>query len=179
MKDEFGRPDWDTWFISRAFLIARRSIDPRTKHGCIVVDDDRNPLSCGYNGPPCGCVDSEVPLEAPDKYDWMKHAENNAISNAAKKGVSLKNSTFYITGHPCYVCFMDIVNVKAKRIIYGSQGSVMVKEKDLKLIDQVMNNPIHFGIAKKPRIEFIKFNDMDSVKELAKECSDFLQTLED
>ena len=37
-KDDFGRPCDDLYFMNLCFEIARRSLDPDTKHGCISVD---------------------------------------------------------------------------------------------------------------------------------------------
>ena len=49
--DEFGRPDWDTYFMALAFVVAQRSIDPNTKHGTVLVSKDKRILVTGYNGP--------------------------------------------------------------------------------------------------------------------------------
>lgn len=113
------RPAWDSWFMTLAYVIAQRSLDKHTKHGCVVVDDSRTILSVGYNGPPRGCADELIPLERPDKYDYMRHSEENAITNAARTGIGLNGSTFYVTGPPCHSCFGNIINVGAKTIIHG------------------------------------------------------------
>lgn len=46
------------------------------------------------------------------------HSERNAINQAAIFGISLANSTIYITCFPCYRCAMDIISVKTNRIVY-------------------------------------------------------------
>jgi dCMP deaminase len=127
-----SRPDWDTWFMTLAYVSSQRSLDPDTKHGCIVVDSERTILSIGYNSPPRGCDDTKIPLNRPDKYKYMEHAESNAIINAARSGTSLKDSTFYITGMPCHECLRKIINVGAKRIIYGSVNSTCNDEECIK-----------------------------------------------
>lgn len=127
MKDD-KRPSWDVYFMTMAFVIAQRSLDPDTKHGCVVVADDKTILSVGYNSPPRGCDDSKIPLTRPLKYYFMAHSEINAISNAARHGVPLIGSTFYITGFPCEVCFRSIVNVGAKKIVYGPITSLCLKD---------------------------------------------------
>lgn len=127
-KDVFGRPDWDTWFMTLCFVVAQRSIDPSTKHGCVVVDDERTILSVGYNGPPRGCNDAHVPLSRPLKYKWLSHSEVCAIANAARCGIALKDSIFYITGFPCETCFRSIINVGAKKVIYGNVSSQCVDD---------------------------------------------------
>lgn len=113
------RPDWDSWFMTLCFVIAQRSLDKDTKHGCVITDKSRSILSVGYNSPPRGCIDSAIPLERPVKYDFMQHAESNAIVNAARCGTPLFGSVFYITGPPCCACFGKILNVGACKIVYG------------------------------------------------------------
>ena len=141
MNDRYGRPDWNSFYISLCFLIARRSIDPRTKHGCVIVDKNHKILSTGYNGPPPGLDDSKLDLTAPGKYKLLEHAESNAILNS--KAADLEGSTFYITGRPCALCFRQIRIVKACRIIHGGQNSNCIAADDSIAID-IMNsqNPI-------------------------------------
>lgn len=128
--DELGRPLWDDYFIAISFVIAQRSLDKHTKCGCVVVDSGRSILSTGYNSPPRGCVDSKMPLERPHKYKFMEHSESAAIINAARLGVSLIGSTFYITGPPCHMCFAKILSVGAKEIVYGPNKHSTYKEEE-------------------------------------------------
>jgi dCMP deaminase len=119
VRADLERPLWDDWFMTLCFVVAQRSLDKHTKHGCVVVDDSRSILCVGYNSPPRGCVDSIIPLERPAKYDYMQHSEANAITNAARNGINLFNSTFYITGPPCPACFGKMLNVGVHKIIHG------------------------------------------------------------
>ena len=135
-----GRPDWDDWFLTLCFVIAQRSLDKDTKHGCVVVDDSRTILSVGYNGPPRGCADMFVPLGRPEKYYYMKHSEANAIINAARTGICLKGSTFYITGPPCNGCFGDMINVGVKKIVHGPTSSAMLGTETDAVIDFMKAN---------------------------------------
>jgi deoxycytidylate deaminase len=149
--DDFGRPRWDYYFLSLCLMTAQRSLDPSTKHGCIVVDDDKTILSVGYNSPPRGCCDKDIPLTRPEKYPYFRHAEDNAISNAARIGVSLKSSTFYVTGMPCPDCFGKIKNVGAKRIVHCNIQSHMITEKELNIIKVIdAANPIQMDVYDSP-----------------------------
>jgi dCMP deaminase len=136
--DDFGRPLWDYYFLSLAFVVAQRSLDPVTKHGTVIVNEDKAILSTGYNGPPSGCDDTKVPLDRQHKYPWMIHSEEAAIVNAAKTGVCLKNSIFYITGYPCSRCMRKIINLRAKKIFYsivsfnGADEDRIISEQMLK-----------------------------------------------
>ncbi len=118
-NDSHGRVKWKYYFLGLCFVINQRSIDPSTKHGCIITDTENNILSVGYNSCPRFCDENVVPTTRPDKYDWMVHSEEAAISNAARNGISLKDSIFYITGKPCDRCLRGIINCGAKKIIYG------------------------------------------------------------
>jgi len=133
-----NRPSWDEYYMDMAFLISQKSLDPSTKHGCIVVDNKHTPLSMGYNSPPRDCIDENIPLTRPEKYPYMVHAEENAMLNAARSGVSLIGSTFYITGYPCSRCFRGIKNVEATTIIYGPVNSNCISEEDKHAIE-IMN----------------------------------------
>jgi len=71
---------------------------------------------------------------------FMAHSEENAIANAARHGVRLEGSTFYITGMPCTACFRKIINVGAKNIIYGPINSKCIDEKSLEAVNIMMVN---------------------------------------
>lgn len=128
--DSLGRPCKDLYFMNLCFEVARRSIDPTTKHGCIAVDSESGILSTGYNSPPQGFVDEEFPLTRPEKYLDMIHAEKNCIYMSARHAISIVGSTFYITGFPCRECLKAMIQVRVSKIIYGPCGSVMIDKKE-------------------------------------------------
>ena len=49
---------------------------------------------------------------------YAVHAEQNAIIQAAKLGVSLEGSTMYVTHQPCIICTRMIINSGVKKVIY-------------------------------------------------------------
>ncbi len=138
MLNNINRPSWTDYFMALAFVVSQRSLDPDTKHGTIVTHRDNTILSTGYNSPPRGCIDQNVPLTRPAKYMWFVHSESAAIVNAARHGIALKDSTFYITGHPCEICFREIINVGAKKVIYGPVNSNCVSEDTKNVISEMM-----------------------------------------
>jgi dCMP deaminase len=164
--DEFGRPSWDSYFISLAFLISRRSIDPFTKHGTIIVSEDRTILSTGYNGSPRGCIDQNIPLTRPNKYKVLIHSECAAIINAARSGVSLKDSTFYVTGQPCEICTGQIISVGAKKIIYAGVDSVCLNEESQKVINNILAGQ---------KIQIIKYEDTDNILSIFNNTIDYIK----
>jgi dCMP deaminase len=179
MIDTFNKPTWDEWFMSLAFVVSRRSIDTSTKHGTVVVGEDHEILSVGYNSPPRGCYDPSIPTERPDKYPYFIHSEENSILNAARTGTSLKGSTFYVTGHPCHRCFRGMVNVGAKEVVYGPTNSGCVTDEDLEVIDNMMNGAMHYGEKSKIKIvlrEFYKINEVCDLLSVASEVVDSLKS---
>ena len=82
---------WDVRFIELAKHISLWSKDPSTKVGCVVVGEDREIRSTGFNGFPRGIDDDDERLmDREKKYPLICHAEENAIMHAARIGVSLK-----------------------------------------------------------------------------------------
>ena len=110
------RPSWDDYLLGLAKWAALRSHDSQTKHGCILVDSNHCLLGMGYNGFPRGMKDDKtLPTTRPDKYDWMIHAEQNAICSATS---SLKDSTAYVTGLPCRQCLMMLWQHGVTRVVH-------------------------------------------------------------
>ena len=104
--------NWIEYFLGIAEQVKLKSKDQSTQIGAVIVGNDNEVLSTGYNSFPRGLDDSLTERqERPEKYFWIEHAERNAIYNAARIGVSLKNSTIYLTsGLPCMDCARGIVN---------------------------------------------------------------------
>jgi len=161
------RPDWDTWFMTLAFIVSQRSLDPSTKHGCIAVDSDRTILSVGYNSPPRGCDDSKIPLTRPEKYDYMEHAESNSINNAARSGTSLKGCIFYITGEPCPACLRKMINVGCTRIIYGQIDSAMLTDDRSDVCKKMLEHT---------QITVVKYERADKIFQLLDKCDQYIKT---
>jgi len=122
---------WTDYFLNIAEAIKLKSKDKSTQIGAVIVGKDNEILSTGYNSFPRGLDDSiEERQERPEKYFWFEHAERNAIFNAARIGVSLKNSTIYITsGIPCIDCARGIVNSGIKTVWCKYTCTTKNKEK--------------------------------------------------
>jgi len=129
--DDFGRPSKPLYFMNLCFEIAKRSLDPHTKCGAIITDNSGAILSTGYNSPPMGSLDMNIPKTSTEKYDYFEHAERNAIYLASRRGVSLENSIFYVTGLPCMECLRGIIQVGANKVIYGPLTASMTDGKYL------------------------------------------------
>lgn len=104
------KPTWDDTFLELMHVIAKRSDDPHTKVGCVIVDEEKTIVSMGYNGAPRG-IPNEWVADAPrnEKYDWVEHADRNAIYNAVRTGVMLHHCTMYLPWCPCAACARGII----------------------------------------------------------------------
>ena len=121
------RPSWDEYFMSIAQVVSSRSVCLRHQIGAVVVNDDKQLLSTGYNGPPRGmkhCADrggcirerAGVPSGTRQEYCFGLHAEQNAIVQAAREGIRLLGGTLYCTYKPCSLCARMIVNAGIKEV---------------------------------------------------------------
>ena len=67
------------------------------------------------------------------------HAEQNAICQAAKRGVALDGATLYCRMTPCRVCAMLIINCGIRRVVCerkyqaGTESEEMFKTAGVKL----------------------------------------------
>jgi dCMP deaminase len=99
------RPSWDTYFMATAMLMATRSSCERLHVGCVIVSGGEHKnriIAAGYNGFLPG---SPHVSRVRDGHEQATvHAEQNAVSDAARRGVSLQGGTVYITHFPCINC---------------------------------------------------------------------------
>jgi len=116
----YNRIDRDTYFLLIADIISSRSHDAQTQHGAVLVRDDRI-ISTGYNGFPPGAPDDIIPNTRPHKYNFINHAEANAVYAAAKLGISLEGSKLYVTGPPCHNCTKILVTLGITNWIIGDR----------------------------------------------------------
>jgi len=113
------RPDWDTYFMDIATAVASRSTCDRAGVGAVFVRDKRI-LTTGFNGSPSGqehCDDVGHLLVGGHCVRTI-HAELNAIIQAALHGITLRDSTCYVTHFPCLGCAKALANVGLARLVY-------------------------------------------------------------
>jgi dCMP deaminase len=99
------RPSWDMYFMATALLMASRSPCERLHVGCVIVSAGIHPnriIAAGYNGFLSGAP--HISRVREDHEQAIVHAEQNAITDAARRGVSIENSVAYITHYPCIHC---------------------------------------------------------------------------
>lgn len=110
-------PNWDEHFLNGCLWASGRSKDPNTQVGCIIVDANNHVIATGYNGMPPGLKETKEIWSKPFKYQYVAHAEQNAISHAT---TSLVGSTAYINIWPCQDCARLLACCKIKRVVIGS-----------------------------------------------------------
>jgi len=145
-----SRPDKREHFFNRAQVAAERSTCLRRKVGAIIVNKDGVELSSGYSGAPrkmehCTdtgvCLRTDLKIPAGQHYELCRsvHAEQNAIINAARTGVSIVGAEMYISSErnkelysnedekdkiyaPCIICKKEIINVGLTEVHMREEG---------------------------------------------------------
>jgi len=126
-KDKYIRPTWDAYFMEIANTVSKRATCDRGRSGCVIVRD-KQILVSGYVGSPVGlphCDEVGHQMKKTIHEDGSitnhcvrtVHAEQNAICQAAKRGIALDGATLYCRMTPCRVCAMLIINCGIKRIV--------------------------------------------------------------
>ncbi len=119
---------WKKRFMELTEHIATWSSCLRRHVGAVIVKDKRI-MTTGYNGAPAGvktCIERgscmrnkmNIPSGTHAELCYAAHAEQNAIIQAAKEGISLKGCVLYCTHQPCVVCAKMIINSGIKEVIY-------------------------------------------------------------
>tara|TARA_B110000459_G_C16566231_1_gene474129 strand:+ start:1045 stop:1464 length:420 start_codon:yes stop_codon:yes gene_type:complete len=109
------RPSWQAYFTTLVQHVSTRSPCNRLKVGCLIVRDNRI-ISQGYNGFLTGLPHTSVVV---DNHEIATiHAEQNALTDCAKRGVSCDKSVAYITHYPCLNCAKLLYSAGIKEIFY-------------------------------------------------------------
>lgn len=122
---------WDHRFMEMAQLVSTWAscYQADRKIGAVIVKDKRV-MTTGYNGAPAGvktcvergeCLRKKLGIPSGTRHEmcYAVHAEQNAIIQAAKLGVSIDGSTLYCTHQPCILCAKMIVNAGISRVVYA------------------------------------------------------------
>ncbi len=125
------RPSWDAYFMATALLISSRSACERLHVGCVIVSSGEHPnriIAAGYNGFLPGAPHASCVREGHEQA--TVHAEQNAISDAAKRGVSVMNATVYVTHFPCVNCakILASAGIREIKFLHDYKNDALVPE---------------------------------------------------
>jgi len=148
-QEPFQRPSWDEYFMELANAAAKRATCDRGRSGCVIVKN-KQVLVTGYVGSPIGlphCDEVGHLFKKTYHEDGSitthcvrtVHAEQNAICQAARRGIALDGATLYCRMTPCRTCAMLIINCGIKRVVCqqkyhaGEESEQMFKEAGIQL----------------------------------------------
>jgi len=143
------RPTFDEIFMELAYVWSKRSTCLRRHVGSIIAKDKQQ-LTAGYNGAPrgilhCaeqgGCLREKLGIPSGQRHELCRgtHAEQNAITQASKFGISIENGTLYCNASPCVICTKMIINAGLTRVVFDSEYNdplakeILGQQKVLKL----------------------------------------------
>ncbi len=146
---EYRRPTWDEYFMEVADAISKRATCDRGRSGCVIARD-RQILVTGYVGAPAGlphCDDAGHQIKQLIHEDGKVtrhcvrtvHAEQNAVCQAARRGISIEGATLYCRMTPCRTCAMLLINCGIVRIVCerryhaGSESEEMFRQAGIQL----------------------------------------------
>ncbi len=154
--NNYQRPSWDEYFIKICEMIGSRGSCDRGRAGCVITRDNRI-VATGYVGSPIGlphCDEIGHEMHTVIHSDGNKsqhcirttHAEQNAICEAARMGISLDGGTLYCKMTPCYTCAKMIINCGIKKVVCvndyhaGARSKEIFKEANIEY--QLINNEV-------------------------------------
>jgi dCMP deaminase len=131
VKGREERPSWDTYFMSVALLISLRSACERLQVGCVLVsggDQSNRIIAAGYNGYLPGAPHNSKVRDGHEQA--TVHAEQNAVADAARRGIAVAGSTAYITHFPCINCAKILASSGIRSVKYHEdyRNDLLVQE---------------------------------------------------
>ncbi len=149
IEQKYVRPSWDDYFMEVADAISKRATCDRGRSGCVIARN-KQILVTGYVGSPAGLphcdeighqIKKTVHEDGTETQHCVRtvHAEQNAICQAAKQGISIEGATVYCRMTPCRTCAMLLINCGIKRVVCerkyhaGTESEEMFKKVGIKI----------------------------------------------
>jgi len=138
---KYVRPSWDEYFMKITEMIGSRGSCDRGRAGCVITRD-RRIVATGYVGSPIGlphCDEAGHEMHTVTHEDGSTsrhcirttHAEQNAICEAARMGISIDGGTLYCKMTPCYVCAKMIINAGIKKVVCAQDYHAGARSKEI------------------------------------------------
>ena len=122
-----NRRSKENYYLDIADAVLQRSTCLRRMYGAIIVRNDEI-ISTGYNGAPTGlrhcfetgCLRQQLNVPSGQNHELCRalHAEQNALIQAARYGISVEGATLYVNTQPCVLCAKMIINAGIIEVVY-------------------------------------------------------------
>ena len=140
-KEPYIRPSWDEYFMRIVDMVGSRGTCDRGRIGCVITKNNRI-VTTGYVGSPLGsphCDEVGHEMHTVKNEDGTEsrhcirttHAEQNAICQAARYGISLDGGTLYLKMTPCYTCAKMIINAGIKKVVCAQDYHAGERSKEI------------------------------------------------
>lgn len=146
---DYQRPSWDDYFLEVMHALAKRATCDRGRTACLIVKDNQIIVS-GYVGSPPGlphCDEVGHLMKTVTHEDGSKtshcmrtlHAEQNAICQAARRGVSVAGGTLYCKLSPCPTCAKLLIACGISRVVaeykyqVASEGEELMRQVGIEI----------------------------------------------
>jgi dCMP deaminase len=178
-----NRPDRTTHFVNRAKTVAERSTCLRRRVGAVIIKDGTE-LSSGYVGAPRDakhcyeigeCLRRALNIPSGERYELCRnvHAEQNAIINAARIGISIFGSDIYISSErlkgaypegrenegrvyaPCNMCIKELINAGINKVYMREEDDTKIRSYDREQLSKI--------ILEEEKILRIKYKEGQSI----------------
>ena len=113
--------NWHNYYINIAKEVAKKSKDPSSQVGAVIVNENNQLVSTGFNGFIAKCDERIMTYERPLKYNLILHAEMNALIFA---NTDVHNCTIYSTHGPCDNCLKHILQAGIRKFYYDDPGII-------------------------------------------------------
>lgn len=140
-ENSYKRPSWNEYFMKIVEMVGSRGSCDRGRSGCVITRENRI-IASGYAGSPIGlphCDEIGHEMHTVIHADGEQtrhcirttHAEQNAICEAARMGISLLGGTLYCKMTPCYTCAKMIINAGIKKVVCAQDYHASQRSKEI------------------------------------------------
>ena len=149
--------EWDQYFMNIADEVAKKSKDPSSQNGCVIVDSRHRPVSFGYNGTIQGADETKLTLsERPMKYYFAIHSEMNAVLFAQR---DLTGCTLYNRIATCENCLKYCLQAGIKRFVYKELRVASYKKSAKTMTNVDTDEAVIRLLAAMPEVETLNISN--------------------
>lgn len=105
-----------------AYFEAKKSTNPSTQNGAILIDDEGNIIFSARNSFPDRIAETKERQIKPLRYKFSVHAERNVLYQAARLGIKTKGLTMVCPWAACSDCAQAIIQTGIKRLVVHKQA---------------------------------------------------------